>query len=48
MKKKLLSLMAIVMFGNLSFGQNNNPSNPQNEFDYVGKIHNEGLDKIIN
>jgi hypothetical protein len=48
MKKLLFGLIAIVMFGNLSFGQNNNPSNPQNEFDYVGKIHNEGLDKIIN
>jgi hypothetical protein len=48
MKKILFGLIATVMFTGLSFGQSNDPSNPKNEFDYVGKIHNEAMLEIIN
>ena len=47
MKKFLFGFLAIVMITSLCYGQNNDPSNPDNEFDYVGKIHNEALVEII-
>jgi hypothetical protein len=48
MKKLVFGLIATVVFGGLCYGQKNDPSNPKNEFDYVGKIHNEALEKIMN
>ena len=47
MKKLMHGLIATVIFTGLSFGQTNEPSNPKNEFDYVGRIHNDELLKII-
>jgi hypothetical protein len=48
MKKLVFGLIATVVLGFVGNAQENNPSNPENEFDYVGRIHNEALEKIIN
>ena len=47
MKNLVFGLIAAVLFTNLSFGQKIDASNSKNEFDYIGKAHNDGLAKII-
>jgi len=48
MKKLVFGLIATVLFGHLSFCQEKfDASNSENEFDYIGKAHNEGLAKIL-
>ncbi|WP_293891492.1 hypothetical protein [Flavobacterium sp.] len=45
MKNLLFGLIATVLLSNLSFGQS--AANSKNEFDYVGKLHNEILSQLI-
>ena len=47
MKNLVFGLVAMVLFANLSFGQKLDASNSKNEFDNIGKAHNDGLAKII-
>ena len=46
MKKMIVSLFAIFAFSFISFAQSEKAENPNNKFDYLGKIHNNGLKQI--
>jgi hypothetical protein len=47
MKKLVFGLIATIFMSIASFGQTNDPSNPKNEYDYVGKTHNVALIKLL-
>ncbi len=52
MKKLVFGLVATVMFSILGFGKSStiqiDPSNSKNKYDYVGVMHNKGLESFAN
>jgi hypothetical protein len=45
MKKVLFGLIATILFGFIGNAQD--PSNPSNKYDYIGVLHNKGLESFI-